>query len=148
MSQTDCRSCLKTTSLHVLLKSKKVTNWLQILSKSWLAPYFAWKQKYYKVTCALFLKSVPTTILLSCRLIYSSWDNLDETVLRISLKKKKNCFTFYNCIVSMGFLPWEIRVGFLGKTNCGRVMPPNLWCMLNVWVFPQSTERWHGLQDL
>ena len=36
----------------------------------------------------------------------------------------------------------------LGKARCDRVALPNLRCMLGVWVFPLSTELWHGLRDL
>ena len=43
---------------------------------------------------------------------------------------------FYKCIVPIGFLPWEIRVAFLGKASCNRVALPNLRCMLGVIVFP------------
>ena len=41
-------------------------------------------------------------------------------------------FTFYNCIVSVGFLPWEIRDAFRskGKASCDRIALPNRRCML------------------
>ena len=33
------------------------------------------------------------------------------------LKNKQTFFTFYNCIVPMGFLPWEIQVVFPGESQ-------------------------------
>ena len=36
----------------------------------------------------------------------------------------------------------------LGKASCDRVALPNLRWMLDVLVFEQSTELWHGLRDL
>ena len=45
-------------------------------------------------------------------------------------------FTFYNCIVPMGFLPWKIRVAFPGKSLLRQSHVPNLPCMLGVSVFP------------
>ena len=45
-------------------------------------------------------------------------------------------FTFYNCIVPVGFLPRENLVAFPGKASCDRVALPNLLCMLGVLVFP------------
>ena len=51
----------------------------------------------------------------------------------------------YNWIVTLGSLPWEIRVAFSpGKTSCDRVALPNPRCVLNGLVFPQSTELWLG----
>ena len=42
----------------------------------------------------------------------SHWDN-------IVVKKRETIilFTFYNCIVPMGFIPWEIRVAFPGESQ-------------------------------
>ena len=45
-------------------------------------------------------------------------------------------FTFYSCIVPMGFLPWEILVAFPGKASCDWVTLPNPQCMLGVLLFP------------
>ena len=53
-------------------------------------------------------------------------------------------FTFYNCIVQMGFLPWETPWGKPAAT----VMLPSLGCMLGVLVFPYFTKLWHVLRDL
>ena len=39
-----------------------------------------------------------------------SWDSYFLTDLSIY-------FTFYNCIVSVGFLPWEIRLAFPGESQ-------------------------------
>ena len=46
-------------------------------------------------------------------------------------------FTFYNCIVSMGFLPWENRVAFSrGKPARDRFALPNLQRVLGILVRP------------
>ena len=56
-----------------------------------------------------------------------------EGVLVLLLIKKKIRKTFYKCIVPMGFG----KIGLVpGKTNCERVVLPNLQCMLSVSVFP------------
>ena len=44
----------------------------------------------------------------------------------------------YNCIVPLGFLPWEIQVALPGKASCDRVALPNLTGMLGVLVFPST----------
>ena len=41
--------------------------------------------------------------------------------------------SFNNCIVLLGFLPWDIGLLSPGKA---RVALPNLWCMLGALVFP------------
>ena len=41
----------------------------------------------------------------------------------------------FNCIVSLGFLPWEIRVAFPGESQL-RQSCAKLQCMLSVLVFP------------
>ena len=56
-------------------------------------------------------------------------------------------FSPFNCIVPLGFLPWEIRVAFPEESQL-RVALPELQCILGVFVFPQSPELWHGLQGL
>ena len=51
--------------------------------------------------------------------------------LQLFLNFKNKTKNVYNCIVPIGFLPWEIRVA-LGKASCDRVALPNLGCMLGV----------------
>ena len=41
-------------------------------------------------------------------------------------------FTFYSCIVPLGFLPWEIRVASPRGKPAATVALPNLRCMLGV----------------
>ena len=42
-------------------------------------------------------------------------------------------FTFYNYVIPLGFLPWEIRVAFPWEKPTAT---PNLLCVLGVLVFP------------
>ena len=54
-----------------------------------------------------------------------SFRELSSKIIITVAKKKKNLYfffflfflTFYNCIVPMGFLPWEIRVAFPGESQ-------------------------------
>ena len=48
---------------------------------------------------------------------------------------------FYNCIVPLGFLPWEIRVAFPGASQLSRVALLNLQCMMGVLVLSSAAPN-------
>ena len=42
---------------------------------------------------------------------------LSDKTAEFKNKNKKNLLYFHNCIVPLGFLPWEIRVAFPGESQ-------------------------------
>ena len=140
---SDCLKCvLKLLMMHVVLWKLSISSYLQL---SWLIPSFF--RCRTAVKCVIFVLWPYGKLMISWEIELISWrkascDNYATTAycclccllmhfMQFCSGLEKSFFK--NCIVPLGFLPWEIQVAFLRESQLqqGALYPTYGVC----WVF-------------